>query len=154
MGTPRHGMARTPTYQAWKDMKRRCYNPSYAHFDRYGGRGITVCDRWRDSFEAFLADMGERPFPGAQLDRENNDGNYELGNCKWSTALANSNNRACSPKIEFKGEALTASEWAHKLGLQRSAIAQRLRNGWSVERALTTPMAKTGRYASHPQPTK
>jgi hypothetical protein len=74
-------------------MRHRCSNPNSEDYPRYGGRGITVCDRWENSFEAFLNDMGDRPFPEAQLDRENNDGNYEPGNCRWVTALVNSNNR-------------------------------------------------------------
>lgn len=86
----KHGLSDMPEYAVWKAMIHRCAdldNP------RYGGRGITVCDRWLDSFEAFLADMGTRPFPEAQIDRENNGGNYEPNNCRWVTAQVNVNNR-------------------------------------------------------------
>jgi hypothetical protein len=83
----------TRTYQSWESMKARCSNPNRKEYIHYGGRGITVCERWRNSFENFLADMGERP-EGKELDRyPNNDGDYEPGNCKWSTRKEQQNNR-------------------------------------------------------------
>lgn len=79
-------------YNAWVRMKQRCFNPKAPRFERWGGRGITVCDRWRNSFENFLADMGRSP-PGTSLDREDNDGNYEPGNCRWATPKEQAANR-------------------------------------------------------------
>lgn len=87
-----HGMKGTPTYKAWKSMRQRCKNKNDPHYPDYGGRGITVCERW-ESFENFLADMGERPSDDLSIDRINNDGNYEPGNCRWTDRFTQARNR-------------------------------------------------------------
>lgn len=89
----KHGMHGTAVYNAWRGMKKRCYSKSYQHFDLYGGRGITVCEEWREDFLAFYKDMGEPPTPKHQLDRIDNDGNYTKENCRWVTSQENCRNR-------------------------------------------------------------
>jgi len=96
-----HGMRKCPEYKVWSEMKQRCYNRNKERYPRYGGRGITVCDRWRNSFTALYEDMGPRPTSKHQLDRIDNDGNYEPGNCRWVTQLENSRNKS-STKMSTK----------------------------------------------------
>jgi hypothetical protein len=92
-----HAVARTPEYAVWKTMRQRCLNQACEDYHLYGGRGITVCERWSD-FAAFFADMGPRPTPKHSIDREDNDGNYEPGNCRWATAKEQANNKRNSRK--------------------------------------------------------
>lgn len=94
------GYGKTPEYESWTCMKNRCFNPKRKSFKDYGGRGIRVCARWLNSFENFLADMGRRPGPGYSIDRKNNDGDYEPGNCRWATSEEQNNNRR--PRREGK----------------------------------------------------
>lgn len=87
------GRTRHPEYFVWYDMQNRCYNPHHVEYERYGMRGISVCDKWKDDFFAFLSDVGSRPHKGLSIDRINNDGNYEPGNCRWATAKEQAANR-------------------------------------------------------------
>lgn len=141
---PKKRRARTrrperPEYRAWSDMIARCTSPNNRLWSRYGGRGIRVCQRWLESFDAFQADMGSRPGPKFSIDRKNNDGNYEPGNCRWATPEQQAGNRSISTIIEWNGESLHLQEWERRTGINRRTIKQRLVNGWTVERALTTP---------------
>ena len=140
-----HGMSKSAEYRIWHGMLNRCYRPKHIEYARYGGRGIRVCDEWRapHGFPAFLAHVGPRPSPGHSIDRINVDGNYEPGNVRWASVTEQASNRRDSVKLTCRGEALTITEWARRLGMSESSLRGRLARGWSHERALTTPANKT-----------
>jgi hypothetical protein len=120
----------TPEYRAWYHMKTRCYNANYKLFSRYGGRGITVCDRWLNSFENFFNDIGERPSREHSLDRfPNMDGNYEPSNCRWATTFEQQNNKCNNRFVTEDGITLTVSEWARRVGTTSTIIHRRLKRG-------------------------
>lgn len=127
-----------PTYLSWQKMKSRCLNPNAREYPRYGGRGISVCERWSNSYEAFEADMGPRP-AGMQLDRIDNDGNYEPGNCRWVTKQANARNRSSNVLLTVDGVTRTATEWGEITGLGETVLS-RIGRGWDAERAVKTPL--------------
>jgi hypothetical protein len=142
MARTKHGQARlgktTRAYQRWKGMLGRCYNPKNARYPRYGGRGITVCEQWRQSFEAFYADMGDPP-PGLTLERTDNMRGYSPENCVWATPKDQSNTRHTNHPLTYQGVTLTLRQWEHRLGYPRFLLQTRLQRGWSEERAITTP---------------
>src|SRR6185312_861272 len=139
-----HGHSRKPAYFVWKAMRQRCSNPNDAAWNRYGGRGIRVCKRWDNSFEAFIADMGW-PKPRQSIERIDNARGYEPGNCIWSDDTTQANNKRNNHLVTFGGHTMTVSQWADETGLSMTCIYVRLRRGWSAEKALTTP-ALTSRY--------
>ena len=124
------------TYMAWKSMLSRCYNENQVSYDRYGARGITVCDEWKNSYENFLNDMGLLPDFNMQIDRIDNDGNYNKSNCRWATREQQANNKSNNRVITYNNESLTLQQWATKVGIKRGTIAKRLNTGCSVEVAL------------------
>lgn len=133
-----HRMTATRTYVSWDSMKQRCLNPNHKSFDVYGNAGISVCERWLESFESFLADLGERP-PNTTLDRfPNMSGNYEPGNCRWATPQEQANNRRSARNILYKGRTQTMAEWAREFSIGVKVLAHRLNAGWGVKAALTT----------------
>lgn len=132
----RHGMSHTKVHNAWTAMLGRCLNPNNSRWGAYGGRGISVCNRWK-TFENFYLDMGDPPSPRHQIDRINNDGNYEPGNCRWATVKMNCNNHRRNVVIEYQGQRKTLTQWAEFLGIKVGTLWQRLRNGWTYERALS-----------------
>jgi hypothetical protein len=138
----RHGQAtrgqRSPEHRCWSAMRRRCESPTCKFFPNYGGRGILVCDRWK-SFASFFADMGARPSPKHSIDRIDNNGHYEPDNCRWATKEEQDNNRRTNRLIEFQGETRSLTQWARLLGIHPTTMHLRLKNGWPVEKALTTP---------------
>jgi hypothetical protein len=140
----KHGMrtregSSPPEYFIWKRMRTRCNDPRDRKWPDYGGRGITIDPRW-DDFTVFLSDVGPRPSPKHSIDRINNNGNYEPGNVRWATASQQSRNKRNNVRISFDGEDLTIAEWAERRGMSAIILAQRIRRGWSAERALTEPV--------------
>lgn len=126
------------TRSSWRAMRSRCDSPKNAKFFRYGARGIKVCSRW-GAFENFLTDMGLRP-AGTSLDRIDNSKGYEPGNCRWADATTQARNTCtCGPLITFRGRTESVSTWSVLVGLSDKTLRNRLRRGWDVNRALTTP---------------
>lgn len=123
-----------------KGMKQRCYNPNCEKYPRYGGRGITVCDEWRNNPQAFYDWSMENGYADdLTIDRINNDGNYEPSNCRWATAKQQNNNRT-HKTYTYNGETKTLSQWADKLGVCDQTLYSRLKNGWSIEKTFAEPI--------------
>jgi hypothetical protein len=129
----------SPEYHTWAGMLDRCRNANNKKWALYGGRGITVCDRWRQ-FEDFLADMGTRPTAHHSIDRIDNDGHYEPGNCRWATQKEQMRNVSYNRVLTFGAKTQPVAAWGEELGIKSSLISGRLARGWSVERALTEPV--------------
>ena len=137
-----HGLSHTQAWNSWKAMLERCCVETSKDFKKYGARGITVCVRWRESFETFLVDMGERP-PQTSIERVNNNGNYEPGNCVWGTPIQQGNNKRNNRFIEYAGKRQTSAQWAREIGISQNRLLWRLKN-WTLPRALTAPTARRG----------
>ena len=135
----KHGLTQHPIYGTYHQMKNRCYNPNDSRYRDYGGRGITICSKWRYSVVNFLDDMGERP-PGTTLDRIDNDGPYSPENCRWATSYQQGSNTRKNHWLEHDGQRLTVAQWARRLNVNQSTIYSRLRYGWSISDALTRPI--------------
>jgi len=133
-----HGMHKTTIYKLWTSMMQRCTNPAGKDYPRYGGRGITVCERWT-RFENFYADMGLRP-EGKTLDRIDNDKGYSPDNCRWATLQEQMRNSRQTVMITRDGKTQCLKDWQRDLGLPASTYTGRRMRGWSVERALESPV--------------
>lgn len=133
-----------PEYKCWKAMMSRCYHAHNEYYHYYGGRGISVAERWH-SFPLFLEDMGPRPNPSLTLDRIDVNGDYEPGNCRWATWLQQQRNRRGQRKLEMNGVAKLLSEWCAEYGLTRHTVSRRLSKGWGMEQSLTTPSRKSSK---------
>ena len=135
-GIRKHGLATTKPYKVWKSMKARCLNKNHFAYDRYGGRGITICDSWVSDYMNFKNDMGEKP-EGYVLDRIDNDGGYNKENCRWIDRKTSQRNRRCTKKIMYNGKEITAAEFAEMHGLHKRRIADRLiKLQWTPEEVL------------------
>lgn len=142
----KHGLRQTEEYAILAGIRNRCLNPRVKAYPRYGGRGITVCDRWlngdgqKTGVECFVADMGQRPSPTHSIDRIDNDKGYSPDNCRWATPTDQERNKRNTKRLTFNGETKPLHEWSQSTGIPQAQIAKRLGRGWSVERALTKPL--------------
>lgn len=135
-----HGMRNTREYSIWCNMRQRCTNPNSSSFPRYGGRGVSVCDRWLESFQNFYDDLGPAPSPDHSLERLDNNSGYSAENCRWATTEDQVRNKRNNVVISSNGETLVAADWCKKLGGNRGLVWKRLKRGWSEEAAVTTPV--------------
>lgn len=135
-----HGHGNTPEYHIWYGMLERCNNPEHIQFKNYGGRGILVCGEWSDDVAVFVRDMGPRPSPRHSVDRINNDGNYEPGNCRWATPKQQAKNKRLPKRadaVTYMGRTMSITQWALTVGLKPGTLHARLnRGGWSLEDAM------------------
>lgn len=137
-----HGHFYDSEYSVYRGIKKRCYNKKTLCYRLYGGRGITMCDRWLNDFNAFLSDMGRRPGQEYSIDRINNNGIYEPSNCRWATAKTQCNNNSRNHRITMDGFDRTLQEWSEIYGIKRTTIHGRLRRGHDAEYAIKTPVRK------------
>lgn len=145
----------SPEYRAWRNMNRRCHDPGFGEYTRYGQRGIEVWPAWRRSaegaFERFLAYIGLRPCKGYSIERIDNNKNYEPGNVRWATPKEQANNRSTNTRITLDGRTQTLSQWCDELGVKPGTVMSRILRGWPVERALTET-ARTWTRREDPEP--
>lgn len=142
----KHGQARdnhrSKIYNAWISMVQRCTNPNVTHFERYGGRGITVCQEWIDKFEVFHNDVGDPPTPKHTLDRIDNDKGYEPNNVRWATRKEQSNNTSSNTWVEYEGKRMTWAQWATYLDVPYNLLMTRVKNKLPLEKILRTRVGK------------
>lgn len=124
-----HGMSRSPEYKSWQGMIDRCHNPNGQRFVSYGGRGIKVCGLWRESFSAFLADVGTRPTPKHSIDRIDNDGDYEPSNCRWALREEQLRNTRRNIFMEHDGRRMVLTDWASETGINFYTLRSRFLKG-------------------------
>lgn len=140
-GNTKHGKSKSLTYSRWKSMRQRCMDEAHESYQRYGGAGVKVCERWND-FLIFLEDMGECPSKEMTLDRINNEKGYEPGNCRWISKANQNKNRSHCLMLTYGGETKTATDWAYEIGIKPDTLIKRIRLGWSTERAITQKKKK------------
>jgi hypothetical protein len=140
-----HGMTESGEFETWCNMKARCYNPNIKQYKDWGGRGITVCQEWLDSFEQFYVDMGPRPSSEYSIDRIDNDGNYCKENCRWATRREQGNNTRSNLLIPYGGKTQNLTDWSIELKIKYSTLAGRIGKGWTIEEAFTRSVIKRKR---------
>jgi hypothetical protein len=131
----KHGLVSRPEHKAWCGIRQRCYNPRNQDYSHYGGRGIRVCDRWVD-FAQFFADMGPMPTPYHTIERIDNNGDYEPGNCKWATRKEQNRNKRNIPLYDYRGRRVSVAELSELSGVPAGTLSHRLKRGMSAERAV------------------
>ena len=132
----KHGKCHTREYKIWEGIKKRCYSPTCKIYSYYGGRGITMCEEWRNDFMSFYNDMGTRPSPKHSLDRIDNDKGYCKDNCRWVTKEVQANNTRTNVFIEYKGKRQTLAQWSKELGIPMQTFHNRIKNGLPMERVM------------------
>lgn len=138
----RHGYSHTKEHNTWIGMRQRCSNENNKRFKDYGGRGISVCDRWKNSFENFIKDMGYAPTPKHTLERINVNGGYEPTNCKWATIKEQANNKTVNVFVDIDGVIKTVKQWSEKLNVSQYSVRSRISRGWDAKKAIVTPFRK------------
>lgn len=138
-----HGLSKSPTYTVWANMKSRCYRANHPQYNDYGGRGITVCESWINSFENFLSDIGEKPF-GLSLDRIDNNKGYSKENCRWASLKVQNRNKRENNILTIGSESKCIAEWSEISNLSEDLIRQRVNLGWSAQDAISIPKMKRG----------
>lgn len=136
----KHNLSYQPEYRVWQTMRLRCTEPTHPAYPSYGGRGITICDRWLDSPQNFIEDMGQKPTKKHEIDRIDNDKGYFKENCRWATRSENDRNRRSTRWVEYRGERRKLVELREEAGLTESQVYNRLKMGWSIEKVLETPV--------------
>jgi len=136
-GPTSHGLSGSSEYEIWKGMKARCENPRHKSYRFYGAAGISVCEAWRSSFEAFLTDMGSRPTPKHTLDRRDPGGPYSPDNCRWITQKEQTRNTRRNVHVTFNGRTQCLSAWAEELGMDYSLLHKRISAGWAPEKVFS-----------------
>ena len=132
-----HGMTLSREYQSWGHMLQRCCNPNHKYYFNYGGRGVKVCARWRNSFALFFKDMGKRP-QNMSIERKNNKGNYTPKNCVWATRIEQGANKRNNHFLTVKGVKRTVSQWSRITGINYTTLLMRIKYGWSDKKVVTT----------------
>lgn len=153
--TTTHGDSRNPKapeYSAWQSMKNRCLKPEHKSWKDYGGRGITICPEWIDSYTTFLEDVGRRPSPNHSLDRIDNDAGYQKDNVRWATRTEQMRHTRNNRLVTAYGETKSIVEWSERAGIPWSILSDRLNSGWTPERAISDPIIQRGSNLSKLNP--
>lgn len=143
LNNKKHGLSKHPLYKTWHNIRARCKNPNATKYNLYGGKGIKICYEWDNSFKNFydwsIKNGWEK---GLTIERKDNNKNYEPNNCKWANYKEQNNNTSQNHKLTFKGKTMNIVQWAEYLNISQKMLSERIRRGWSIERALTTPNIK------------